>query len=369
MDRDTGLFEILEYMGLNLFYAAIAFLYYRGQVFRCLRGYTYARSVGVLAVLLVCSVVTGYFLYWDEDEDGLVWNLACGYGLYTVLAYKDFRAGFFRSVLMVCSLVWLLLALFILTRKIRKRKSRRARKRIIKGRIRRALAFSRIIFGAGFLVIMIPLFANSFLMSYLIPAPGNTVTESSAENLKENARELIGRLEDDIWAELDLYERLEVLGIVAEIEKYRLGLHHELSLGTANLDVGIAAHYSDYNHTIVVDLDHLMEASSWDMVDTVAHEAYHSLEYCMAEAYNEVSEELKNTAFFHRAKVYAQEFADYIDGSEDFNAYYGQLCESDAREYGERVSHAYFNALHPEVYLEGEELEPMDFDFSLEYDL
>lgn len=96
-------------------------------------------------------------------------------------------------------------------------------------------------------------------------------------------------------------------------------------------------------------MDSLLNDSSYELTDTIAHEAYHSHQHRMVEAYDEASDELKSLLFYYDATLYKEEFADYTDGFKDFCGYYNQECESDARRYARNAADEYFERI--EEYL------------------
>lgn len=174
-----------------------------------------------------------------------------------------------------------------------------------------------------------------------------------SEQSLSNNMETIARLREDAWGSLTVQERLDVLQTVANIEQRYLGLPNELNIGAANLDDGILGYYADQTHEIVLDMDSLLHGTSEEMLDTVCHEAYHSYQYRMADAFNEADESSKNLKMFRKANSYAREFENYVNGEKDFCGYYDQDCESDARDYAEDAVEDYCRRIN-EYLLENE---------------
>ena len=81
------------------------------------------------------------------------------------------------------------------------------------------------------------------------------------------------------------------------------------------------------------------------MLQTLCHEAYHSYQYCLVEAYRAVDDEEKGLKIFSKAEKYDAEFENYKDAGEDFFEYAAQECERDAREYSEEAVYEYYNRI------------------------
>ena len=134
---------------------------------------------------------------------------------------------------------------------------------------------------------------------------------------------------------------LNVLQTVANVEQRYLGLSNELNVGAANLREGLISYYYDQTHEIVIDIDSLMNDSSWQLLDSLTHEAFHSYEHRIVDAFNAADESIRKLRLFRNVDSYASEFDDYTSGQEDFYHYYNQSCESDAREYAESAVSEY----------------------------
>lgn len=74
----------------------------------------------------------------------------------------------------------------------------------------------------------------------------------------------------------------------------------------------------------------LLEQNKWEVLTD-----QEKVDVLQAVANVETDLENKSLMLFQKARMYGNEFADYEDGSKDFNKYYMQECEIDAREYAE----------------------------------
>lgn len=104
---------------------------------------------------------------------------------------------------------------------------------------------------------------------------------------------------------------------------------------------------------IVASLDCLLNDSSDELVNTIAHEAYHSLQYRMIDTYEEANEDMKPLIFYYDASVYKEEFTNYIDGNSDICGYYTKKVEADARSYAKSATYEYFERIDEYLSDEG----------------
>jgi len=193
------------------------------------------------------------------------------------------------------------------------------------------------------------LFGSTIMKSKTAPASqGKMKGQSLANNM-----ETLILLQDDEWSCLTAQERLDVLQTAANVEQRNLGMTNELNVGAANLNKGVLGYYSDNTHEIVIDMNSLLNDSSWEMLDAVCHEAYHSYQFRIVEILNGVDESSKNLKIFRKANSYRNEFANYISGENDFCSYYYQDCESDAREYAEAAVKYYRMKINEFLHGEG----------------
>lgn len=153
-------------------------------------------------------------------------------------------------------------------------------------------------------------------------------------------------LREEEWSRLTTQEKLDTLQTVANIEAHYLGLPNELNVGIANLGEYTFACYNDSTRTISIDLNHLENDSVYDVLDSCCHEAYHSYQHRLVEAYNAADENLKGLRIYKSATQYGQEFNNYIDGDYDFCLYYYQNCEMDARDYAEEAVSDYYRRIY-----------------------
>lgn len=152
---------------------------------------------------------------------------------------------------------------------------------------------------------------------------------------QEELERLAYVLDEDIWKEMDIGEKLDALQTVADMNRDFLGISHELNVASSNTRESVSGHYSDKSHLITIGLDSLLTDSAQDLVNTVSHEAYHAYQYRLVDQYENADEDSRLLLIYQDAAIYKEEFDQYIDGDDDFIGYYLQSCEMDARDYAD----------------------------------
>ena len=203
---------------------------------------------------------------------------------------------------------------------------------------------SHTIFGIGCGVIMLGCFIKPSLM---IP---NMDTKSKQVNSPSYRNEIIALLQDDIWENMTNDDKLDTLQKIANMEQYYLGIPYEIQICADHMQENTLGCYAHAKHQIMINIDSLNSDSSWELLDTICHECYHSYQHCLVDLASSVDNDYKNLLAFRRAHHYAEEWLNYKDGSDNYEEYSEQYLESDAREYAEWAVDAYYNEM--QEYLE-----------------
>lgn len=338
----------------HIFWIFVAWVWYIKTLFRCMNSYSFVESKLILFGIIAISCIVGIIIGIKDKRNGVsvFSNLVMGYGIYTALTYFQIRKSFIITCLLITGVLSVVYAILVLGRKI---KNRQHTGQILGKRVVRVASMTQRLMGIGLALIMAVSVGNIFFGSAIMKSGVSTAIQDKIdEQSLSNNMETVVLLQDDTWESLTVQERLDVLQTVANIEQRYLGLPNELNVGAANLNDGMRGYYSDDTHELIIDMDSLLFDSSWEMLNVTCHEAYHSYQYRIAEALNDVDESSKNLRLFRSANSYASEFDNYISGEEDFDNYYYQDCESDAREYAEYAVYNY-NCRINEYLLEKEE--------------
>lgn len=345
-DRDT--MSKSEIILTRIWWIFVGWISYKNTLFRCLGHHSLKVSRFILLGLVIGCSVLGIMMQIKRQRNNFsaIMDLSACFGLYTVLAYYPIKTRLIVTILLVCLALSVLLSILILGRKVRRRKKY---KRILKTRILNAGRATKTIFCLGSASLMAVLIINLVFSSVIVSptiSPINSVKQSNTSvQSVENMEDLI-LLKKEKWEGLSVEKRINVLQVVANNEQCSLGLSHELNVGADNLDQRLAGYYDDASHQIVVNLDELMYSSSFEMVDTICHEAYHAAQYRMCDAYDEASDDVKSLILYNDASIYKKEFLTYKDGSDGFCEYYSQKVETDARRYAREASIGYFSRIN-----------------------
>ena len=205
-----------------------------------------------------------------------------------------------------------------------------------------------------YLAFIITLCMSIILTFYLVnKIAGNNVYSSDAPiydpaeadtYLAEKNMDTLLLLQDNEWEKLSYQERLDVLGIIANIEAQKLGLSHGVTVGASDLKDECWGMYSEPSYTVDIDLELLEKGNSTALLAVLCHEMYHSYQYLTVEEYDKADEASKGLYLYRDASVYKYEFDNY--GELLDNGLYSKLkCEFDARAYAKETVSDYFDLI------------------------
>ena len=344
-----------EYVKEQLIWFGISSLYFK-IMFRCIPGYTYWQTWGIFILLFMMVLLSNFAITWKDRRNYA--SVAIGsimvWGTFVTVAYFDIFQNHMRWVYGIVLVIAMANSGPILFRKIKTRNPAR-RKRIIKKRINRSLEVMRKCLTIGMIAIMVPLTLN-IVTSGVVAKSKLPVTKVYGDEYRLDANiELISGITPSIWDKLNMEKRLDICQAIANVEGRYLGITHEINVCAAEIGKNTKGYYDQLTHQVVVDLKHLREDDSRDVVITILHECYHAYQHDLIEVYQGLSERQRNLMVFHSIGVYAEEFADYAPGEEDFETYYKQQVEIDARWYSVNQVDEFFSRV--EKYLKEKDLD------------
>ena len=335
----------LEFCAEHFIWCGIAFLWYR-VIFRCVGEYSLAISRIVLfGSITIVSLFFG-LIEFRRVRNGLsvFLNLVIGYGIYTILAYVQFKKVLVEITLLIAISISAFCSVYIMTRRIRNRKNY---KKIIVRRIRKSMLATRTVLGLSMSAIILVIAFNEVFGNGILHSKTVSFIYSDIEDQTlVNNIETVALLEETRWNELSAQEKIDVLQVVANIEQRYLGLPHELNVGATNLNEGTMGSYNDAAHQISIDLDHLVDDNPESVLNTLLHEAFHAYEHRCWDAYVTASDKDRALKMFREVAIYGEEFTDYIDGDDDSYGYYMQSCEEDARDYAKTTAEDYYEKIN-----------------------
>lgn len=350
--RDNSTMSLPEFLGNCIFYGLITMVSYQKILLRCLPDITYALSKTILWGMLAASVIIGALLVFRYQRTGpaVASSILLPYGLYTVMAYAETARAFIACVLAAAAVSAVLHTAHAMNA-ITRRAHHSSNVRI--NRLYQCCCAGVNFTAAAMAIIILCLGAGrAFGVGDLSPSVGAVGSDGEpAQTISRNIHTVL-LLQEDKWSGLTVLERLDVMQTVANIEAHYLGLPNELNVIASDLDDNVLGCYSDDTYTIFIDREHLEGCPAHEILNACCHEAYHSYQFRLVDAFNGADESLKGLRIFRPAVAYSQEFGNYISSYEDREAYYRQNCETDCREYAESAVEDYYRRIVD--YLDGQ---------------
>ena len=326
-----------SYFWDNLFWGGILFFLFMKILFRPLSGWNYSYSKRFLMLWLLGWMGVCILVQWRKHRFSIYpfFNAAVPLGIYAVLAYAAITPlsvwlPLCAGVLLSARCVWNVL---------RCRRFARIEDPVQRRKVR-VTHIARDVYtymGMGLTVVLLVMGLRTCLHIPLF-APEKvemTVSASDQENRHtiEGHLDQLQKLQDGSWDKLSAQEKINVLQAVLLIEKESLGLPDAVSMGVYNQSEHTLGAFSDQDTEILISYDHILQENSWEMVETVCHEAYHCYQHRLIALYEKSDPEFRKLEVFRHVPDYIEEFGHYISGDEDYEGYYNQYCERDAREY------------------------------------
>lgn len=329
-------------------------IWYQALLFTALPGTTVKQSKLILWIAVLVLVAFGCVITTKRHRNGLslFTNIFLPYELYMIVTYyKHLPILVWGSVLLGCIAVLTFIVLgIIMSPKGERRGSARRKRQLV-----HSLLGVRIIAAVCMLILLVPITVSNLLGLGLMNSKAPTVSgaaEATEWTVKNNF-DTVRLLQEEEWGELDAQQKLDVLGVVMNIEIRYLGINHELDLQCRVLNGKIAAHYTDKDHAIVIDLSHLKNAPASTVLASLCHECYHAYQHQIIELYENTPEEYRSMPLFQNAVTYIEEFSDYEDGSKDYSKYYYQVVEMQARKYARLAVEEYYSTIRQCLAAEG----------------
>lgn len=309
---------------------------YRGVLFTAIPGMTVKQSKIILWISALVFVAFGFIITMKKRRNNLslFTNILLPYELYAVVTYRTYLPRLvWCSVLLAGVLSLAFIILGMLPTAHSEQQSAEGRKR----QVVHSLLGVRTITAICILVLIVPIGVSKVfglgLMTTKTPLV-SSASEAEKWTVKNNI-DMVRLLREEEWKELSPQQKLDVLGVVLNIEIRYLGLNHEVYLKSSVLNGETAAHYNHKDHEIVIDLGQLETAAAADVLESLCHECFHAYQYQMIALYEDTPEKYRNMLLFQYVGSYIKETSNYNDGSGDLMDYYYQTIEIQARQYAE----------------------------------
>ncbi len=336
----------LEFIVDNILWAVALLIWYQNLCFVHLPGLTVGASKLILWAMEAVGVFAGICITFRKRRNSLsvVINTLLPVEVYGIISLFSFFTVRIVVVLAVAAFAALVFTAFVMIRPINRSANP---KKVIGRRISHSLLGIRTIAVICAVTFLVPVAANTFAGKglYTSKAPASAESEDPEFWTINNQIDTVKLLRQDRWEKLRMQEKMEVLGVVKNIELRYLGVKHEVYLKTSQSSQYNVAFYSPSEHTISININTLEDCSAEEVLHSVAHECYHAYQYQQVELYNIIPEEYKDLSLFDNAKKYNYEFNNYIDATEDYDGYDSQLVEVSADKYGESAVEEYYTRL------------------------
>lgn len=159
-------------------------------------------------------------------------------------------------------------------------------------------------------------------------------------------------LKPEIWNELSYQEKYDVMCKIKNIEMYNSGISMTSvypELVAESLPCGTQGICCYNLNQIKIDSSHLAYASARSVLNTICHEVRHWEQFTYKKLFEETNPEYQNLAIFETTKEYIDNLNNYVDtlnsDGENFDEYYNQVIEVDAREHAEKEVEFYYDII------------------------
>lgn len=344
--KNKNTINLLEAVANHVFWILLAMLWYRAVFFIALPRISATWSKAILWSLVVVLSTAGWLSAAETERStvSLVTDALLPYELYTVLAYHVYFPWLVWISIAISGIAVIILFGLVMFSPVRDHSRKQS---IIRRRLRHAFVVSRVMVAACLLLLIVPIgvrlvSGRGVLETNVKSVPANR--ESDEWSARSNI-DVLRLLEEKEWKQLSGQERLDVLGVVLNIEIRYLGINHELYLNSATIGGDTLAYYSHKGYEIVIDLDHLCSAEAVDALRSLCHECYHSYQYQMIDLYESVDVEYQDMIIFRYVEDYIEENAGHLDGSQNWLEYYTQTSEITARRYASEAVAEYYEII------------------------
>lgn len=332
--RNYNSMDKAEYVLTSLFYYVISMLWYRILLFISLQGYTAKQSRLILWITAAVFVTLGIICTFNKRRNNvsLFVNILLPCEIYAIVSYWPYRRKLIISVLMLAAVLMALYMICVLSIKVKKHAPK---KKSYINRLKHSALGCRTLMAVCLLIFVVPLALSTLfgVKPYKTSVTSVNSVAAAEEWTVKNNIDVVKLLEDDKWDKLNTQQKLDVLGVITNIEIRYLGITHEVYLCADILEDNVLAQYDSKAHEVVIDIEHLNNDSAAEVLHSHLHEMYHVYQHAQVDVLNYVPEEYRSLLMFNRPNQYAEEFGNYIDGNDDYWGYSQQMVEIAADSY------------------------------------
>lgn len=192
-----------------------------------------------------------------------------------------------------------------------------------------------IILVAVYMIFMVPILFRGArgverTLDYSIEAKdteGLTITSQMAE---------LSRLDYSYWKKLEQKEKEELVQLVADVEGNELGLSHNLVVAYRDFgEVKAESAYSSMEYKIYLDKAFFEKATGEEVMQEIAHQAYHAYERELVDLYTESDRQFQKLQLFSTIEKYVVELQKDIQALDDRQESDHAALEADALAYAQ----------------------------------
>lgn len=160
-------------------------------------------------------------------------------------------------------------------------------------------------------------------------------SQTSFEALAIQNKAVLRNLSNDKWSNLSYEDKMDTLQTVVNIEATYLTIS-PITLKSTKLEDNTVGQYSYDENIIYIDSEFIAISESTDALDTICHECRHAYQHSVVDMLDWSQDSVNSHYYYRSAQQWKLEFNDYQSGQFDYDTYYQQSIEVDARVYAER---------------------------------
>ena len=275
--------------------------------------------------------IAATFLLRSESDFALTAAAAAPFGLYLLLTHASPVFGYVLIAVTFVLIAAYAVALYNSPPFDPRRVQRCWRKKLLK-----AIGFGATVIGGILAVLVLGRIVLSLLPTGMlrpsyerrVNTPVSVTSDVGIEPL-EQCREELSRLNE--WDDLTEGEKLTLMQLLCNVECAYYGIPHPVNVQFALLMPDTTGRYTEEDSMITLNRLYVNEMPATVVCSSLLHECVHAYQYCLIEAYRVLPEEYRELVALRDAAVFEYEFDHYIGGEDDFEGYYAQKVERDAR--------------------------------------
>ena len=272
----------------------------------------------------------------------IIWMNAITYGVITVLSHTGWQQKVVLISFIVGALITLVLIGYIFVDTV----MGKYRTNVIRKREAFCMYLPFPLIGTAMYCALTVLFADVFMHGGLI-VPTVEISELANLDMQLSEEDVVEKFRSNAWDEANAQEKLDALQELAVLECVYLGIQHPITVKAKTMPAQNLGSYNDAEKEISINIDHLLNDSRTEIMDTVCHEIRHAWQHEFVDAYYSLPGEYRSLLGIREGREFQFEMFNYVTGKEQgtLNDYYNQVIEQDARSYASKRTQYYLNIL------------------------